>query len=365
VQAGLAVAHEGPRRPGASQTNTARGETTVQSTIDKYGSRIHDGTIDPTRDVNKMGSGLIFDPDEELVPLQVLGFGIYKLDGDSAGASTGDREYVFVPMEGSFTLRVDGQSFTVGREGGPFAAPIGASNASALYVPRDSSYELSGTGEIIYYTAPSSRKMKAVQVKQGEKPNLSRGDLFWRRNVSTLIEPGVSTNLIIGETYSPPALWSGTPIHIHDVGNEAAGESEHEEVYYHRSRMVGREVPNYAVQLLFDGKTMNRAYLCPDRTVVAIPGGSHPVVASPVSDCIYSFGLAGVEGPLGMRDLADFVYLKLIGPLVEELRKGNQGKAAFSVPRARMDRFVAEHHLDELQTTVTEVILRECGISFV
>jgi 5-deoxy-D-glucuronate isomerase len=336
----------------------------VQTTIDKYGSRIHDGTIDPTRDVTKLGSGLIFDPDDELVPLQVLGFGIHKLKDETTQGQTGEREYVFVPMEGSFAVRADGQTFHVSREGGPFAPAIGESNACALYIPRDCTYELSGSGEIIYYTAPSSRRMKAVQIKPGEKPNLSRGDLFWRRNVSTLIEPGVSTNLIIGETYSPPALWSGTPIHIHDVANEAAGESEHEEVYYHRSRMTGREVPNYAVQLLFDGKTMNRAYLCPDRTAVAIPGGSHPVVASPVSDCIYSFGLAGVESPLGMRDLSDFAYLKLVGPFVEQLRKENAGKAAFAVPRDQLDRFVGRGGLDELQATVTEVILRECGITF-
>ena len=336
----------------------------MKSTIDKYGARIQDGTIDPTRDVNPLASGLIFDPDDDLTPLQVLGFGIYKLDGASERAETRDREIVFVPMEGSFTVKTEGKSFRVEREGGPFAAPIGESRACALYVPRDSSYEISGTGEIIYYTAPSSRKMRPVFVAPGEKTNTSRGDLFWRRNVTTLIEPGVSTNLVIGETYSPPALWSGTPIHVHDTADASRGESEHEEVYYHRCRMRDREMPNYAVQLLFDGRIMNRAYLCPDRTAVAIPGGAHPVVASPVSDCIYSFGLAGVESSLGMRDLADFAYLKRIGPFVEELRGENAGKAVFSVPRGRLGRFSRENGLDDYQTTIAETIVAEWGITF-
>ena len=337
----------------------------MQSTVDKYGKLIQNGAIDPTRDVTDLGSGLIFDPEDEGTPLQVLGFGIYKLNGETVDAETGGREYAFCPMEGSFSVKSEGADYDIDRTGGPFSVSIGESNASALYIPRDSHYEISGTGEMIYYTAPSSRKMKPVFVTKGEKPNLSRGDLFWRRDVITLIEPGVSTNLNIGETYSPPSLWSGTPSHVHDVANEELGESEHEEVYYHLSRMRDREVPNYTVQLMFAGKTMNRAFLCPDRTAVAIPGGSHPVVASPVSDCLYSFGLAGTEGPLGMRDLKGFAYLKKVGGFVEKLRKENDQKAAFSVSGDQLDGFVQENELDELQSKVTELILKEWGISFI
>jgi 5-deoxy-glucuronate isomerase len=336
----------------------------MKSTLDKYGRLIQEGRINPTKDVGNLGSGPIFNPADEETPLQVLGFGIYKLNGEVEGSQTGDREYVFCPMEGAFTVKTEGGEYQLEREGGPFSAPIGESTASALYVPRDSSYEIMGKGEIIYYTAPSSRKMKPVLVAQGEKQNLSRGELFWRRNVITLIEPGISTNLNVGETYSPPALWSGTPLHIHDVGNEELGESEHEEVYYHRSRMRDREVPNYTVQLMFDAGTMHRAFLCPDRTAVAIPGGSHPVVASPVSDCIYSYGLAGIEGPLGMRDLKDFAYLKKIGEFVSTLREENDDKLTFTVPPDRLARFAEQNGLDELQAKVVELILKEWGISF-
>ena len=337
----------------------------MQSTIDKYGGRIQDGTIDPTKDVNTTDSGIVFDPDDELTPLQILGFGVYKLEGESVGGETREREVVLVPIEGSFTVSTEGHRFDVDREGGPFCVAIGESSASALYIPRDSSYEITGRGEIAYYTAPAFTKLKPVHVQRGEKANMSRGDLFWRRNVVTLIEPGVSANLTIGETYSPPALWSGTPIHVHDAEDDARGESEHEEVYYHRCRMQGREVPNYSVQLLFDGKAMNRAYLCPDRTAVAIPGGAHPVIASPVSDSIYSFGLAGSGQALGMRDLDDFVYLKQIGPFVESLRVDNDGRADFSVERDRLHQFSRRNGLDQFQTGNAELILAEWGITFV
>ena len=336
----------------------------MRSTVEKYGKDIHEGKIDPTKNLANAESCLIFDPASSDIPLQILGFGVYRMKGETEEGQTGEREYAFCPMEGSFTVTTDEGEFELTRNGGPFSAPIGESSASALYLPRDSLYQISGSGEIVYYTAPSSRRMEAVHVQPGDRPNLSRGNLFWRRDVVMLIEPGVSTNLNIGETYSPPALWSGTPPHIHDTGSEELGESEHEEVYYHRSRMTGREMPNYAVQLLFDGKHMNKAYLCPDKTAVAIPGGCHPVVASPVSDCLYSFGLAGIEGPLGMRDLNDFSYLKKLGELEKELREGNQGAALITAPRSRLESFMAEAALDELQTRVVELILREWGITF-
>lgn len=336
----------------------------MKSTVDKYGKKIQEGAIDPTRNLTAVRSGPVFAPGTPATPLEVLGFGAYRMAGESEAGETRDREYVFCPMEGTFTVTTGTGTYELARVGGPFAAPIGESSASALYVPRDSRFRITGTGEMVYYTAPSSRKMKTVHIRPGDRPNLSRGDLFWRRDVVMLIEPGVSTNLNIGETYSPPGLWSGTPPHIHDARSEELGESEHEEVYYHRCRMTDREMPNYTVQLMFDGRTMNRAFLCPDRTAVAIPGGCHPVVASPVSDCLYSFGLAGVEGSLGMRDLEDFSYLKKVGDLEGLLREENQGQAVVTMPRSRLAGFIEENALDELQARVAELILREWGITF-
>ena len=55
----------------------------MKSTVDRYGKLIQNGTINPTKDVTDLGSGLIFDPEDEGTPLQVLGFGIYKLNGET------------------------------------------------------------------------------------------------------------------------------------------------------------------------------------------------------------------------------------------------------------------------------------------
>ncbi len=84
----------------------------------------------------------------------------------------------------------------------------------------------------------------------------SRGLWLWRRDVVTLITPqDRSSNLVVGETYSPPGLWSGTPLHQHDKENPNGGESDHEEIYYHRFNWEKRpkdQFGPYGVQLLMD-----------------------------------------------------------------------------------------------------------------
>lgn len=336
----------------------------MKSSMEKYAKKIGEGKINPIVDVNKAKNGLVMDPSDENIPVDVIGFGIYKLNGEKYTEKTGDREYVFLPIEGKFTLKTENEVYEIERAGGPFNIKIGESNVSAVYIPRDSFYEIEGCGEMSYYTAPSSRKMKPVYVKQGDKPNVSRGNCFWRRNVITLVEPGVSTNLVVGETYSPPALWTGTPSHVHDDNNPAAGESNHEEIYYHISRMDGREMPNFAVQLLFDGKDMNQAYLCQNRTAVAIPGGCHPVVASPVSDSAFGWALAGDEGPLLMREIKDFAYQGKIGGFMNQLRQEYGDALYMTVPRCSLDNFAKEIEIDDFKKTITELILKELGISF-
>ena len=101
-----------------------------------------------------------------------------------------------------------------------------------------------------------------------------------------------------------------------------------------------------------------------DHREQVIPGGAHPVIASPVSDCIYSFGLAGAEAPLGMRDLDDFAYLKEVGPFLEKVRDANDGKFLVSVAGSVLDDFARAKGLDDYQKKITRLIAAEWGITF-
>ena len=135
---------------------------------------------------------------------------------------------------------------------------------------------------------------------------VSRGEWIWRRDVINLISPNnASSNLIVGETYNPPGFWSGTPIHQHDRDQASSGESDHEEVYYHRfgwKQGTDDQFGPYGVQLLMDGKSLTKAYIIGDKSAFAIPGGCHPVVASPVSELLYLWGNRVVVDDAGLLD---------------------------------------------------------------
>lgn len=324
-----------------------------------YAPRLAKGEVEAHVPCIGRKSGVVFDPKNADHPLNVLGFGYYKLTDGPVELQTGGREYVLVPQDGRMEVRIDGTTFKADRTGGPFALD-GVSNMCAFYVPRESSFRATGDAEFIAYDAPSSRRMKPVFVPPGHKKYISRGIACWRRDVITIIEPGdISTNLVVGETYSPPGLWSGTPLHVHDKNAPDMGQSDHEEVYFHVMRLRGKDpIGAYGVQLLFDGDLFDGSYLVKDRSAIAIPGGSHPVVASPVTDHIYGWGLGGVEGTLGMWDIPEFKFLKDVQKVIEEVEKEHPKPKMTREEIARRGKAVG---LNNHGIEVLTLVLREFG----
>lgn len=53
-----------------------------------------------------------------------------------------------------------------------------------------------------------------------------------------------------------------------------------------------------------------KAFLIGNKSICALPGGCHPVVASRVSELLYLCGLAGKGEELLMREFLEFRYLK-------------------------------------------------------
>lgn len=334
----------------------------MESTLKKYAGKIERNQVNPHRRYNGRASGLVFDPRRKEVPLQVLGFGVYRLRANFVRRETLEKEVVLVPQEGEFEVEVDGKRFRGDRLGGPFAAGPGMSNASAVYVPSDARFGMRGKGEMAFFEAPALRRNPSRYVPPDEVTVVSRGEWIWRRDVISLISPhNASSNLIVGETFNPPGFWSGTPIHRHDGNEPCSGESDHEEVYYHR--FGWKQGPNdefgaYGVQLLMDGKGLNKAYVIGDKSAFAIPGGCHPVVASPVSELIYLWGLAGRGGDLAMRDLPEFVHLKRFEEIFGQLEADTSPRA---LTAADLDGLGAKYALTQEQKGLLTSMLREKG----
>ncbi len=334
----------------------------MESTLNKYADRIERNEVNPHIRYDGQESGLLLDPQKEDVPLEILGFGIYRLRPEFVARESRDKELVLVPQECEFEVAINGKRFSGARVGGPFAAKPGESNASAVYVPCGARLEIRGNGEIAFFEAPALRENPPFCLPPEEVTMVSRGEWIWRRDVVNLISPkNSSTNLIVGETYSPPGFWSGTPIHTHDKDDPGAGESDQEEVYFHRfewKQARGDQFGAYGVQLLMDGRNLNKAYIIGDKSAFAIPGGCHPVASSPVSAFLYLWGLAGRGGDLAMRDVPEFVHLKHF----EEIFKQLEGQPAIrAVSISIFGELTAKYGLTEEQKRLLTTMLREKG----
>ena len=334
----------------------------MERTMRKYAARIERNEINPHVRYDGQMSGLILDPLREEVPLETLGFGIYRLGSNLITRETKEKEVVLVLQEGEFESEVNGKKFQGRRIGGLFSMGPGKSNASALYIPCNSKLKIRGNGEVAFFEAPALKEKTPVFLANEDVKLFSRGDWIWRRDVVSLVSPkDASSNLVVGETYSPPGFWSGTPLHRHDSDQPSTEESDHEEVYYHRFNWVkkpGDQFGPYGVQLLMDGENLMKAFLIGDKSVFAIPGGCHPVVASPVSELCYLWGLAGSGNELVMRDMAEFLHLKSFEEVFREL-DGDRANRPLS--REKFRSLCATHRLTEEQAGLLSVMLREKG----
>jgi 5-deoxy-D-glucuronate isomerase len=334
----------------------------MESTLKKYATRIERNEINPHIRYNGKKSGLILDPLREGVPLEILGFGIYQLRSHFIIRETKDKEIVLVPQEGEFEAEVNGKKFSGKRIGGPFTPRPEKSNASALYIPCNSKMRIRGNGEVAFFEAPALKEKPPFYLSNQEVKPISRGDWIWRRDVIPLISPkDASSNLVVGETYSPPGFWSGTPLHLHDKDQPSSGESGHEEVYYHRfnwKKGNKDQIGPYGVQLLMDGKKLMKAFLIGDKSIFAIPGGYHPVVASPVSELLYLWGLAGRKEDLKMKDHPEFIHLKSFEEIFKEL-EGTRTKDILS--QEKLKTLFAPYSFTEEKKDLLTAMLKEKG----
>lgn len=331
----------------------------MRETLARYGARIACGEIRPH--VRWDGrSGIILDAASDGVPLLVLSFGIWRLAAAPVTLHTEAREHVLLLVNGTLRLRVNGQIIEINRPDGPFRGQSNDLQAGCVYVPRTTQYSFQGEGEVALFTAPAARDMPVRYVTAGERQTARRGAAFWRRDVVTLVEPfDTSSNLVVGETHSPPGLWSGMPPHRHDEADPGGGQSDHEEVYCFRIRGHSPESGPGAIQLLYGAQGLNAAYPLGDWSVMALPGGCHPVVASPTGEIVYIWGMAGSRPQvLRLWDVPASAFLKNVEAAFKQL--------TVAAPRRRVDATVfgetAEaNRLDDHGRRVLVQVLREYG----
>ena len=95
--------------------------------------------------------------------------------------------------------------------------------------------------------------------------------------------------LFLVEAITPSGNWSSYPPHKHDV-DDPPRETYLEETYYHRFRPA----QGFGFQRIYTSdRSVEKAIVITDGTLVMVPGGYHPVVTAPGYTLYYLNVMAG------------------------------------------------------------------------
>ena len=212
--------------------------------------------------------------------------------GEAHALSTGDSEFLVLPLTGSCTVTTDGTAFHLAGRTGVFA-----SVTDFAYLPRESQALISSAAGG-RFALPSARTEQGGQParygRAQDVPVELRGAGACSRQVNNYCLPGTfdAEQLLVCEVLTPGGNWSSYPPHKHDQARPGQ-ESELEEIYYFE--VSGGE----------DGFGYQRVYGTPERPIdvraevrtgdtVLIPHGWHgPSIAAPGYDLYYLNVMAG------------------------------------------------------------------------
>lgn len=233
------------------------------------------------------GLSRIIELDNKTLP--AIGFSLLRSKkGDTYNSNTGPSELCVVVLSGRWKIKVSGeeQEFVCER------ASVFEQKAHAVYLPSDTGYELLAEkeGEVAFCESNASRKGKHLFITPSmvKERNLG-GDPFQRTAFDILDEHVEASSLLVGETISKPGHWSSYPPHKHDRDN-LPHETALEELYF----FLFKPQEGFGFQRIYtDDRSLNELFLIEDRSIVLIPSGYHPVVASPGYSLYYLWVLAG------------------------------------------------------------------------
>lgn len=216
--------------------------------------------------------------------------------GESLALLTGEFEAFVLPLAGSCTVRVDGQTFELDGRDSVFARVT-----DFAYVPRDAEVELSTTTgmEVALPMARCTRRLTPKYGPAEDVPVEVRGAGRATRQVTNFGAPSIwdhADKLNACELITPDGNWSSYPPHKHDEASEC--EVVNEEIYYFRIAgrdgiTPGREGFGMHRTYTVDG-TLDENVAVRDGDVFLVPHGYHgPCIAAPGYPMYYLNVLAG------------------------------------------------------------------------
>lgn len=219
---------------------------------------------------------------------------------------TGSNEVCLVVLGGRCTVEADGKTWkNIGKRKDVFDG-----RAAAVYVPAGSDLRVvAGRGpvEVAVCRVKADRKTKAAYIPPEKVKVVSRGRDNWSRTVHDIVDQDVdASNMLVGETFSPPGNWSSAPPHRHDV-DDPPRETNHEEIYFFKVKPAQGFM---VIRLYTDDRSLDETYTVENNDTVIIPEGYHPVASGPGYEGYYLWILAGRERTVCTHDDPRHAWLK-------------------------------------------------------
>ncbi|HVP32734.1 MAG TPA: 5-deoxy-glucuronate isomerase [Steroidobacteraceae bacterium] len=217
-----------------------------------------------------------------------VGFEVFDLaPGQTLARALPDREQCLVVLSGRATLEVAGEDFgAIGAREHP-----GLGKPFAAYVPPRAPLRLTAQSpcELAVGSAPAEGRFRPRLIRPGDVQEEVRGTGTNMRYVyEVLPESAEAESLLVVEVRTPGGHWSSYPPHKHDRAE--GGESQLEEIYYHRLARPG----GFAFQRVYtDDRSLDETMAVEDRDLVLVPRGHHPVSAAHGFDLYYLNVMAG------------------------------------------------------------------------
>ncbi len=225
--------------------------------------------------------------------------------GAAVELSAADEERIVVPLNGSFTVSVDGAEYRLAGRESVFNGP-----SDVLYTGTGKAVTISSAdgGRVAVATAPAQASYPVRLIPAAEIPVELRGAGNCSRQVHNFGTPAAleADRFIVCEVLTPAGNWSSYPPHKHD--EEKDGETSLEEIYYFETRVSpgaparpgADDAIGYQRVYASDERPIDVAAEVRTGDVVLVPYGWHgPAMAAPGYDMYY---LNVMAGPGAVRD---------------------------------------------------------------
>ena len=215
---------------------------------------------------------------------------------------TNGEEVAIVLLAGACTITGDGFEFELGPRSSVFEQL-----PWTVYLPRETSYRVSGDVELAIASALVERRREPVLQLPAEVDVEIRGAGNATRQINNMIQPGFpAERLLVVEVLTPSGSWSSYPPHKHDE-DRFPDEVKLEEIYYYRATAPEA----FAFQRLYSPeRDVDETWTVRDGDLVLVPFGYHPFTAAPGYDFYYLNALAGDHHSMANSDDPEYAWVR-------------------------------------------------------